>query len=118
MEIDTNLSSYRGYTGSAYKNWVGLANKPSDVIEDTVCLIKRVSKSSGSDAIEIITGTKGNTSFNVANPLNNKTIIYSVYNNNTNKTVMMELLITESTISATGLAPLDADNQYRIVVRK
>lgn len=63
-------------------------------------------------------GTVGATSFTIVNQLNDKDVVVSIVDNATGQQVGVACNISEDSISASGLSPIEVTNQFHVVVRK
>lgn len=72
----------------------------------------------GIEIIELVVGVAGQTGFNVSNPFGTDQVVCSVYNAVTNDLIGLALNVTDSNISASGLATIEVSGQFRIMVRK
>ena len=71
-----------------------------------------------SETATILVGTVGATSFAVANPFLTDDVFCTIYDTVTNAEIGLALVVTDASISASGLSPIEVTNQFKIMVRK
>ena len=71
-----------------------------------------------SETATILVGTVGATSFAVANPFLTDDVFCTIYDTVTNAEIGLAMVVTDASISASGLSPIEVTNQFKIMVRK
>lgn len=73
--------------------------------------------STGVAYFDVVAGSVGATSFSISNPLANDRVSLSIYDRATGLSVPLAVVVTASSISVSGLAPLEIEGQFRIIGR-